>query len=458
MRNKRLKFVLIVAVTMAIALLAAPPRTLTYQGKLTDDSGIAITGSVDLTFSIFNVVSGGTALWTETHSSVPITNGLFDVILGEITSMATLDYDEQYWMELKVGTETLSPREKMAAVPYAHRVVYADTAVYFSGSIPSGAYVAFPDSTPRTGWTFTGCHGPGAGDRWRIRASMSGARYEGAAASVDGKIYVIGGDYCKDLNEEYDPATDSWTTKASMPTGRHALVAVALDEKIYAIGGREDGADSRRNEMYDPVTDTWTTKANMIWDLQFPGAATANGKIYVIGGQSSTLVRRYNSEYDPSTNSWSLKADLSFARTKGAAASVGNKVYYIGGGTVATGHGSPGSWNQEYDPATDSWTTKASMPSARRYLTATALNGKIYAMGGDNYFNSDLDEETANEEYDPATNTWTKRSTLPLPVERAMAAEAGGKIYLIGGVGAAAVSKNYEYKPAGLYFYWFQKD
>lgn len=125
MKNKNLKLIAIIMLISVLGLLAEPPRTLTYQGKLTDVGGIAITGTVDITFKIFNVASGGTALWTEAHTSVPVTNGLFDVTLGESTPM-DIDFDEQYWIELTVGTEPLSPREKMAAVPYAHRAVYAD--------------------------------------------------------------------------------------------------------------------------------------------------------------------------------------------------------------------------------------------------------------------------------------------------------------------------------------------
>jgi hypothetical protein len=38
---------------------------------------------------------------------------------------------------------------------------------------------------------------------------------------------------------------------------------------------------------------------------------------------------------------------------------------------------------EEYDPATNTWTTKAPMPTARESLgLAAASNGKIYAVGG----------------------------------------------------------------------------
>ena len=125
---------LFATIILTLSLTAQVPRTMNYQGKLTDGSGVAVhaPGGIAVTFRIFDVSSGGTALWSEAHASVPVTNGLFDVILGETTPM-TIDFDEQYWIELTVGGETLLPREKLSAVGYAHHAVYADTADYVIG-------------------------------------------------------------------------------------------------------------------------------------------------------------------------------------------------------------------------------------------------------------------------------------------------------------------------------------
>ena len=134
----RIKVILMFAVVFTSTVFADMPRTINYQGKLTDGGGSAITGPVNITFRLYNVASGGTALWSETHASLAVTNGLFDIILGESTPIA-LDFDEQYWIELVVGGETLNPREKLASVSYAHRAVYADTAEFLvGGGLPSG--------------------------------------------------------------------------------------------------------------------------------------------------------------------------------------------------------------------------------------------------------------------------------------------------------------------------------
>lgn len=55
-----------------------------------------------------------------------------------------------------------------------------------------------------------------------------------------------------------------------------------------------------------------------------------------------------------------------------------------------------------YDPSTDTWTTKAPMPTGRRQLAASVVNGKIYAIGG--YVNKGQPGLATVEEYNPITD------------------------------------------------------
>ena len=58
---------------------------------------------------------------------------------------------------------------------------------------------------------------------------------------------------------------------------------------------------------------------------------------------------------------------------------VNGKIYCIGGSKFS---GSALDKVEVYDPETDSWETKTSMPTVRGYLTSSAVNGKIYCIGG----------------------------------------------------------------------------
>src|SRR3989344_2144031 len=64
-------------------------RTINFQGKLVNTNGTNVAnGNYSIVFKIYDVSSGGTALWTETQSSVSVTDGVFQVELGSSTAFA----------------------------------------------------------------------------------------------------------------------------------------------------------------------------------------------------------------------------------------------------------------------------------------------------------------------------------------------------------------------------------
>ncbi len=111
---------------MLLLLAAAPagavvPSTMGYQGLLTDGGGNPLpSGPHALAFSIYDVASGGTALWTESHASVPVTNGGFSVMLGSVNSLVSVPFDKPYWLGIRVdGGSELAPRIPLASSPSA---------------------------------------------------------------------------------------------------------------------------------------------------------------------------------------------------------------------------------------------------------------------------------------------------------------------------------------------------
>lgn len=104
------------------------PQTLSYQGVLRDGSGNTVSdGAYDLTFRLYDVESGGSALWTESQS-VSVVDGIFNVILGDVVAL-TVPFDVPYWLGTSVEAESeLSPRVELTAAPYARRAAYADVA------------------------------------------------------------------------------------------------------------------------------------------------------------------------------------------------------------------------------------------------------------------------------------------------------------------------------------------
>ena len=116
-RNLLCTFIFVALSTTAFCQVTAQ---LPYQGKLYNRWGQPLQGQKQLTFRLYNIETGGTALWTEVHNGVELTNGAFSVRLGLTTSLATVAFDEQYWIGIEVASDgEMVPRFRLAAAPYS---------------------------------------------------------------------------------------------------------------------------------------------------------------------------------------------------------------------------------------------------------------------------------------------------------------------------------------------------
>ncbi|MBP7652317.1 tail fiber domain-containing protein [Candidatus Dependentiae bacterium] len=113
-----------------------------YQGKLTDSDNRRINASVVIIFSIYSEETGTTELWTETHNSVNIVNGLFSVWLGS-SNPINLKFDRQYYLGININNQgELTPRIKLNASAFAYRAKYSDTAAFLeNNAIAEGAMI-----------------------------------------------------------------------------------------------------------------------------------------------------------------------------------------------------------------------------------------------------------------------------------------------------------------------------
>jgi hypothetical protein len=97
--------------------------------------------------------------------------------------------------------------------------------------------------------------------------------------------------------------------------------------------------------------------------------------------------------------------------------------------TVASG-------TEIYDPATNTWTAAAASPVPRGGHSAILLtNGKVFVAGGATDQNSISALTTVTELYDPATNAWTTAASMPAPrIYMAMVQLLSGKVLVAGGI------------------------
>ncbi|MBK7948424.1 MAG: IPT/TIG domain-containing protein [Deltaproteobacteria bacterium] len=104
----------------ATPVRAAVPDAIPFQGLLLDPAGQPVTDNVDLDFALFGGLSGGTALWSEAHLGVAVTDGVYSVNLGSTTPIdAGVLASGPVFLEIRVEGETLVPRQQLLAVPYA---------------------------------------------------------------------------------------------------------------------------------------------------------------------------------------------------------------------------------------------------------------------------------------------------------------------------------------------------
>jgi N-acetylneuraminic acid mutarotase len=273
---------------------------------------------------------------------------------------------------------------------------------------------------------------------WIQKEDMSTGRHSFAASMVNDKIYLIGGRYTDSLVTEYDPATDNWATKTPMPTGRMLPASGVVNGKIYLIGGVVVAYQPALStvEEYDPVTDAWAQKEDMLTKRLGHRVSVVDGKIYVIGGMTSgsdfwSGMQDSVEVYDPVTNTWVTKAPIPTARILLSTSVVDGKIYAIGG--IMITHEIV-STVEVYDPATDTWTTKTSMPTARIGHAAAVVDGIIYVIGGGTEYGQPVGGYSIVEAYNPATDTWTSKANIPQPRGGFSTNVVGGKIYAFGGI------------------------
>ncbi len=121
---------------------AAVPNTIGFQGYLADSEGAPVNGTVDMTFGLYSLESGGSVLWSETQTGVAVTNGVYSVTLGSVTPL-NLPFDQHYWLGVKAGSDDeMTPRTPLTSVPYAFRAGTADglaSGAVTTGKIQNGA-------------------------------------------------------------------------------------------------------------------------------------------------------------------------------------------------------------------------------------------------------------------------------------------------------------------------------
>ncbi|CAN5274639.1 hypothetical protein BH09BAC5_BH09BAC5_15490 [soil metagenome] len=198
---------------------------------------------------------------------------------------------------------------------------------------------------------------------------------------------------------EYDPGTDSWMQKANFPTGgRYHSIAFSIGNFAYVGTGSDWNGDHDDMWKYSPATNMWTPIPPC------PGGVRSGAVAFTINGKGYVALGDYQQDcwqYDPNTNVWTVEPPALIGGYSSVVAVYNGKAYMgVGQGT---------SW-QEFDPATQTWTMKATYPGLYRFGSGCfEYDGWIYVVSGSDWYNEYSDVYAFN----PQTNIWVQVSDFP---------------------------------------------
>lgn len=265
-----------------------------------------------------------------------------------------------------------------------------------------------------------------------MRQWYNNAREDIGLATVDGKIYLMGG-YRTGFGgaiwtvQKYDTVSNAVTEVAHMLLQRAWFQGAVVSNTVFVFGGA-GGAFYQHLEMYDIASETWQYGPVMPHPAADIVALVHNDQIYLLGGLlavgsytnycmkysltngsfgayeplapkplnlypyggvvygdkmyvfSPGIAETHVEIYDIISNTWSAGVSLPVVREDFAIARVGNTAYLIGGQVNGAVTGRIDAYNLD----DQNFSRKTDLPWARYGMSAVAVGNDIYLIGGRN--------------------------------------------------------------------------
>ena len=343
----------------------------------------------------------------------------------------------------KAGIMARADETSPGAANVAALVTKADTRRFTCRTTAGGtttsverATVAYPEEwvrLRRVGNVFTAFHGS-YGDDWaeagQVTLALPQTLYLGLAVSsasgaTSGPATAQFRQYGNWVAPLVSPTTITWANGPTAPRAKQETGVAQIGNKLYVIGGYAEGlTGSSDAHVLNLDTNQWSAIASLPAGVPqtHAGVATDGARfIYWVAGQfgngGSTDIHTQSWKYDVTNNTWSQFTPLPEARGGGGMVYFNGKLHWFGGFVSDRITDSDKHWAISVDAngnATSAWTPRAPLPDTGDHLSGAALNGKIYAIGGEHDHGVTYAQHDFLIEYDPAADRWAHRAPLPV--------------------------------------------
>lgn len=239
----------------------------------------------------------------------------------------------------------------------------------------------------------------------------------------------------------------AWEALEPLPVAVRSAAVATDGARVYVVGGSAESGRTTLLQILDLEAESWSYGASLPEPTDWGTAAWVAGTLHFIGGvtdAASASAQHY--AYDPGSNEWSVRPSVPQAIAGTSGLTDGSDIYVFAGNSG----GSPAytSKTYVYDVAGGSWTPGLDVPGARINWSGTFHEGLFYLIGGQT---SGVETSSDLLEYDPVADSWT--TLRPIPVEREAhgVASANGLVCAIGGRLAAGGNFNTPYDDVSCY-------
>jgi hypothetical protein len=174
---------------------------------------------------------------------------------------------------------------------------------------------------------------------------------------------------------------------------------------------------------------SWGGRSPMLAARSSPACGIINGLVYVAGGWNRTDTPTLQA-YNPAAGTWFNLAEMPGGRYQGDGAGViSNQLYIAGGWTTSPGLPNNNLW--VYDPAVNTWSSATPMPILSACGGSGVINNKLYvttACDGYSGYRNFL------HVYDPSTAEWESLAGSVIPHSQPAVGVINGQLYVAGGV------------------------